>query len=58
MSPSNVAKYGRMAIQLDEMCTAPADTVKLLDVVLDLHMNMNAQVNNVTSYLQFTTYTK
>ena len=34
MLPSNVAKCGQMAIQLDKMCTAPADTVKLLGVVL------------------------
>ena len=36
-----------MAIQLDEMCTAPADTAKLLGTVFDLHLDMNAQVNNV-----------
>ena len=50
MSPStssSVAKYDWMAVQLDEMCIASVDAVKLLGAVLDFHLNMNAQVNNV-----------
>ena len=39
-----------MAIQLDKTCRpkAPADTVKLLGEALNLHLNMNSQVNNVS----------
>ena len=33
ISPSSVAKYGRMAIQLDKMCVLAADTVELLSAV-------------------------
>ena len=52
MSPSNVAKYGRMAIQLDKMCIASGNTVKLVCAFFYLHLNMNAQVNNGVLYLQ------
>ena len=48
--PSNVAKCDRMAIQLDEMCIDPADTVRLLGTVLDLHLNRECSSEQRASY--------